>query len=59
MITRQFIGDLALAVALVLPATALANAEPNLPQAAASSPAADKAAAVDRSFDQRGNGLFG
>ena len=61
MIDRHLIGDIALAMALVLPTAALAGAEiPQRPSSHASaSPAAAKAAPAERSMAERGVGLLG
>ena len=61
MIDRHLIGDIALAMLLVLPTAALAGAEiPQRPAPDASaSPAVAKAAPAERSMDERGVGLLG
>ncbi len=61
MIDRHLLGDITLAIALVLPTAAIAGAE--IPQhpasAAATSPAVAKAVPAERSMDERGVSLLG
>jgi hypothetical protein len=61
MIDRHLLGDIALAMVLVLPTAALAGAE--IPQrrttTEAASPAMAKAAPAERSMAERGVGLLG
>jgi hypothetical protein len=61
MIDRHLLGDIALAMVLVLPTAALAGAE--LPQRPASqssvSPTVAKAVPAERSMNERGVGLLG
>ena len=61
MIDRHLLGDIALAMVLVLPTAALAGAQiPDPPTAAhVKSPVVAKAASAERAMAERGVGLLG
>ena len=63
MVDRQMIGDIVLAMALVLPTAAIARSEAPIRQAATASPVLSpvmaKAALAEQSMTERGVGLLG
>jgi hypothetical protein len=59
MIDRQLLGDIVLAMVLVLPTAALARSETPFRPAAAASPVMAKAALADQSMTARGVSLLG
>lgn len=59
MIDRQMVGDIVLAMVLVVPTAALARSETPIRPAATASPVMAKAALAEQSMTERGVGLLG